>query len=114
MAGLLKEAGIAADKIILEDKSTDTLSSVRNCARLLRSLAVTGQVIVCSDVYHIPRCRWLFYLYGISSRAGQVVSGRSQNSLWRWTYYYLREIVAFPWDTLLVIISLSPGGKTPP
>src|SRR6202000_3163567 len=70
MAELLGQAGVAQGNILIEDASTDTLSSVRNCARLLRSLPGFGDLIICSDAYHVPRCRWLFHLYGFSSRAG--------------------------------------------
>ena len=105
MADLLLQAGVAEANILLDDTSTDTMSSVRNCARILRALPDFGEVLICSDVYHIPRCRWLFHLYGIQSRAGQVESGRDANTALRWTYYCLREVVALPWDTLLVLMS---------
>ena len=105
MADLLRQAGILKENILIEEASDDTLSSVRNCVRLLRALPSFGDVVICSDSYHIPRCRWLFCLYGISSRAGQVQSGRSQNRILRWMYYYLRDGVGLAWDTLLVMMS---------
>ena len=105
MADLLLQAGVAEASILLDEVSTDTLSSVRNCTRMLRALPAFGDVVICSDVYHIPRCRWLFYLYGIRSRAGQVESGGPANTTLRWMYYHLREVFALPWDTLLVLLS---------
>lgn len=105
MAGLLRDEGISPDRILLDDKSKDTLESVRNCAKILRALPGWGEVIVCSDIYHIPRCRWLFKLVGIATRPGRVASGRSQNKIWRWAYYYLREMAALPWDTLLTFVT---------
>ena len=105
MAELLRQAGIAGQNILLEDQSHDTLSSVRNCVRMLRGLPAFGEVVVCSDTYHIPRCRWLFRLYGVATSAAQVASGRSQNSALRWCYYQIREIAAFPLDTLIVLAS---------
>lgn len=106
MARLLQDAGVQADRILLDEASVDTLESVRNCVAILRALPEFGDVIVCSDVYHIPRCRWLFKLYGISSHSGKVASGRDQNTALRWAYYYLREFAALPWDTFLVLVSL--------
>jgi vancomycin permeability regulator SanA len=106
MAGLLRDAGVPEKNIVLDEASGDTLQSIRNCVRILKSLPSFAEVVVCSDVYHIPRCRWLFKLYGISTHAGQVPSGRSENKALRWWYYYLREIAAVPWDTILVLISL--------
>jgi vancomycin permeability regulator SanA len=105
MADLLLQAGVAASSILLDEASTDTLSSVRNCTRILRALPAFGEVVICTDVYHIPRCRWLFYLYGIRSRPGQVESGRTANTTLRWMYYHVREVFALPWDTLLVLMS---------
>ncbi len=105
MATLLQEAGIAGERILLDEASDDTLSSVRNCVSILRALPSFGDVVICSDVYHIPRCRWLFHLFGVASRSGQVESGRTHNRILRWVYYYVREVVSLAWDTLLVILS---------
>ena len=91
--------------IVLDEASHDTLQSVRNCSRILRSLPGFSEVVVCSDLYHIPRCRWLFKLYGIPALPGAVVSGRAQNKAWRWFYYSLREFPALVWDTLVVVLS---------
>ncbi len=107
MASLLRDAGVPSSQILLDEKSTDTLESVRNCVKILRSLPGFADVIVCSDIYHIPRCRWLFKLLGVSTRPGRVASGRSQNKLSRWAYYYFREIVALPWDTLLACVAIA-------
>ena len=109
MADLLRQAGVAEGNILIEEASDDTLSSARNCVRILRALPGFGDVVICSDAYHTPRCRWLFHLYGISSRAGQVQSGRPQNRILRWMYYYLREAVALAWDTFLVMMSRIGG-----
>ena len=110
MAELLRQAGVAEQNILLEESSNDTLSSVRNCVRILRSLSVFGRVVICSDTYHIPRCRWLFHLYGISTQAGRVESGRSENSALRWFYYHIREAAALLLDTVVVLVSqISPG-----
>ena len=105
MASLLRECNVQEENIILEEASHDTLSSVRNCVKVIEGRDVQSKIIVCSDVYHIPRCRWLFYLYGIRSVGGKVQSGRTQNTLRKWIYYHVREIVAIPWDTILVLAS---------
>jgi len=105
MAALLRQAGVAEESILIEEASDDTLSSVRHCVRMLRGLPRFGDVVICSDAYHIPRCRWLFHLYGVSSRVGHVDSGWLQNRSLRRMYYHLRETAAFAWDTLLVMMS---------
>jgi len=106
MAQLLQEAGIPGERILLDELATDTLQSVQNCVSMIRSLPDYGEVILCTDIYHIPRCRWLFKLYGVSTRSGSVASGRTQNKALRWIYYYLREWVAIPWDTIAAVLSM--------
>lgn len=106
MAQLLQQAGIQSARILLDEAATDTLESVQNCASIIKSLPDHGDVIVCSDIYHIPRCRWLFKLYGVSTRSGTVASGRTQNKALRWTYYYLREWGAIAWDTIAALLSM--------
>ena len=113
-AEVLQESGVPAQSILLEEASHDTLQSVRNCSRILHSMSGFSQVVVCSDVYHIPRCRWLLKLYGIPSLPGEVSSGKAQNKAWRWWYYCLRELPGLVWDTLVVLISgrsSRPGGR---
>ena len=73
-------------------------------SRLLQKSGIPKKNIR-SDVYHTPRCRWLFRLYGVSSLPGVVSSGRAQNTVFRWCYYILREFPALAWDTLIVLLS---------
>jgi uncharacterized SAM-binding protein YcdF (DUF218 family) len=105
MAALLSENGVADHQIILDEHSVNTLASVRNCSEIINSLKGVSTVVVCSDVYHVPRCRWLFYLCGIRTVPGKVVDGRSENKLSRWVYYYAREFAAVPWDTIVLLAS---------
>jgi len=105
MAGLLRQAGIAEGRIVLDEASQDTLSSVRNCTRILRTLPAVRDIVICSDAYHLPRCRWLFYLYGIATRPGQVTGGDFRKRPLCGAYYCLREIAALPVDTLLLLMS---------
>jgi len=108
MSRLLQQAGIQKQNILIEDESHNTLQSVRNCVRILRSLSGPREIVICSDTYHIPRCRWLFRLYGIRTRPGKVRRGRESNTSWRWGYYYLREVAALPWNTLIALMTRSP------
>jgi vancomycin permeability regulator SanA len=112
MLRLLQERGVPASKIILEDVSTDTLASIVNCTRIIRERKF-GRIKISSDIYHIPRCRWLFRLAGIHTEAIPVQSGRSANGIAKWCYYYLREGAAILWDTLLINLPhLHPSSPT--
>ncbi len=102
MKAELEAHGVSASRIETETASSDTLSSIVNCARIIRAHKSVDAIFVCSDRYHIPRCRWLFHLLGIPTRPTPMPSGLRANGLLRWSYYYLREFLAFPVDTLLL------------
>jgi vancomycin permeability regulator SanA len=104
MKAELQARGVPASRIATETASDDTLSSVVNCARIIREHGKPDGVFVCSDRYHIARCRWLFRLVGIPTRSANMPSGRSANGILRWSYYYAREIFAMPVDTLILLV----------
>jgi len=104
MKAELQARGVPAARIETETASNDTLSSTMHCARIIHAHQKPDAVFVCSDRYHIPRCRWLFYLLGVHTRATPTPSGRGPNGFLRWSYYYLRELLAIPVDTALLLV----------
>jgi vancomycin permeability regulator SanA len=102
MKNLLISLGIAEHQILLDEKSKDTFASVINCAGIMKLRNDSSTVYVCTDTYHIPRCRWLFYLIGIRTNAVRTESGLQANGLIKWTYFYIREIFALPYDTIVM------------
>jgi vancomycin permeability regulator SanA len=102
MRELLIQFGVPQQQIQVEDRSSDTVSSIQACAKVILATSTREQVVVCTDTYHVMRCRWLFFLYGIRTKAGQMESGRKSVGLVRWIYYWLREVPAFFVDTALV------------
>lgn len=104
MKAELRAGGVPDERIATEAASNDTLSSIVNCARIIREHGKVEAVFVCSDRYHVPRCRWLFWLLGIPTRPADMPSGRSANGIVRWSYYYVREGLATPVDTLLLLV----------
>lgn len=104
MKRLLLEYGVAESSIVLEETADDTLSSVKACTAILKTMRDVRSVTVCTDVYHLPRSQWLFRLYGVRTRAGKIASGAREAGSARWLYYWLREVAAIVWDTLVVMI----------
>jgi uncharacterized SAM-binding protein YcdF (DUF218 family) len=100
MARLLREAGFAEAAILQERTGTDTLSSVRAVARLLRG---RGPVYACSSAYHLPRCLLLLRLAGIDARPCPPPLVPAATSQWRRWYWRLRETPALPYDALLML-----------
>jgi uncharacterized SAM-binding protein YcdF (DUF218 family) len=110
MKRMLQSRGVTDDRILIDEDSEDTLASVIHCAALIRARDNRNRVFVCTDRYHIPRCRWLFYLMGVTTVAAPVESGRAANGWLRWTYWFVREVPALPWDTLLILL-IGKGGR---
>lgn len=102
MAGLLREGfGVAPERILEEPTGTDTLSSARAVAALLRGHA--GPVLVATSAYHLPRCLVLMHLAGFP--AGAVPPpDMPAASRWRKRWWWrLREVPALPYDALLML-----------
>lgn len=100
MAALLRDRGVPPDRIRPEPTGTNTLSSVRACARLLRGHA--GPVYAASSAYHLPRCVILLRLAGLDARACPPSWGAASSSLRKRWYWRLREVPAVPVDAALL------------
>lgn len=99
MRALLEAAGIAPGRIVMEDQARTTLGSVRLCAPILKRLAAP-RIVICSDDYHLPRCRWLMRLAGF--RTVPLPASTPFLRLWP----RLRELLALPVDTLCWLCGL--------
>ena len=104
MAELLKNAGVDDENIIQESESKDTLQSISFCAQTLKKLPDLSTVVVCSDSFHLPRCRLLLYILGISSVRRPMPGGKKSLGFIRWACYCMREAVAIPVDAVLLLI----------
>lgn len=93
---------LAAERLIADEESADTLQSVVVAARWTQALGAS-RVIVCSDGYHVPRIRMMLGLLGVPSAAGPRSPGRGGASLPHWTRMVLREGLAFPYDLAIVL-----------
>jgi uncharacterized SAM-binding protein YcdF (DUF218 family) len=103
MAGMLRERGVPADRILLEETATSTMSSVLAVARLLSGRAPAVAVYAASNAYHLPRCLVLMLLAGLPAWACPPPPGPAARGWRRRWYWRLREAVALPVDALLMI-----------
>jgi uncharacterized SAM-binding protein YcdF (DUF218 family) len=101
MAALLRDLGVAAGQIVLEETATDTLSSVRAVRRLLGGRRA---VYAATSAYHLPRCVALLRLAGVPARACPPPRVRAARSFRRRWFWRLREGAALPYDAALVLI----------
>ena len=104
MAELLIAGGVLADRIWREETGTDTLSSARACARLLRDRGFMGEVRACSSAYHLPRCLALLRIAGLEVRACQPPPTLRH----RW-YWWPREAAALPYDAAIALTLRAVG-----
>lgn len=103
MADLLRRLGVRAERIVLEETGTDTLSSVRAIRRLRLSLGLRGRVYAATSFYHLPRCVLLLRMAGVPARPSTPPHfPASRKVLLRW-YWRLREIPACAYDAALML-----------
>ena len=102
MAERLAGMGLAADRLVLDEQSLDTLQTVVAAARYVRAHDLPG-VIVCTDSYHTPRTRLCFAALGVPSVDGSVLAGPRQMGWGAWWRMRLREIPAIPYDGVLAL-----------
>jgi uncharacterized SAM-binding protein YcdF (DUF218 family) len=103
MRDLLVSAGIDGARIILEDRSSSTVGSAVNCTRIIRHRYAGARVLVCTDLYHHARTRWLFRLAGVAVETPHMPGGFSAIYFRRWLYYIVREVFAIPVDTVWLV-----------
>jgi len=103
MARLLRENGIGAERVVEERASATTLQSVGNCVSMISAWPDVANVVLCSDSYHLPRCRWLFRIRGLPTRAWPADSSAQTNHWLKWLWFHLREMPAIAIDTLLSV-----------
>lgn len=116
MRQTLLEHGVAADAILRDPLSRDTLEQARRAAAILDRLGQVGRVLVCTSRWHQPRCRVLLRMLGVHGEAITTPADFSEGGWRRWTYYALREVAATLWDAglLAVLVSLGRGRLTGP
>ncbi len=95
MAGLLESFGVPPAQIVLDEASTDTLSSALAMARLLK--AESGPVRCATSGYHMPRCLMLLRMTGVRATA----CNPPPRPHYAW-YWRLREAAALPYDAVMM------------
>jgi uncharacterized SAM-binding protein YcdF (DUF218 family) len=101
MQSLLVTLGVPPARIMPEDTGTDTLSSVRAVARLLRTRGHRGTVYAASSGYHLPRCVLLLRLAGLPARPSP--PPQASNAALARLYWGIREVPAILYDALLLV-----------
>jgi uncharacterized SAM-binding protein YcdF (DUF218 family) len=109
---LLTTAGVDADEILVEDQAEDTLQSVILCHRILRRRSDVDLIIPCSSPYHNLRCALLFRMLGYKVQIHPMPKDRPHLPLWKWFFYVLKEAIALPYDTAMLLFRLISRRET--
>jgi uncharacterized SAM-binding protein YcdF (DUF218 family) len=106
----LRAAGVAPQRLILDELSRDTL---QNAAAAAAEAARGGHpyVVACSDGYHLPRIRMLLRLMGVASRPGPLSRGPAGPPLAHGVGMGLRESLAIPHN--LAVLMARRAGRAP-
>jgi uncharacterized SAM-binding protein YcdF (DUF218 family) len=104
MRKLLIEAGVNSEFILTETKAKHTIQNIINSAQIIKSYPAVGKAIVCSDSYHILRCRLLLYLLGISTIYRPMPGGRKTAGWMRWVRFCIREAAAIPMNVVMLLV----------
>jgi len=99
MRALALAAGIAPERIFVEETSRNTIGNARLCRPIVAAQG-WGRVLVVTDPCHLPRALYIFRSFGLCvSGAVAPPSGRSN---WEWGLGWGREMLALPWTAIRV------------
>ena len=81
--------GVAEERILLEDKSSNTEENIRFCAKIIKEQELENEIVVVTDTFHQYRA------YEYSKRNNLVSYSYACNTKWYFACsYYSREVLA--------------------
>ncbi len=89
----LVEMGIDKERLIIEDKSTNTESNIKNSYKLIEENNLSKDIAIATDGYHQLRARIIAKKQGVDGHIGAVNSDSPLSVL---PTYYVREWFALP------------------
>jgi uncharacterized SAM-binding protein YcdF (DUF218 family) len=106
MAASLRDAGVARERLIVEDQARTTWESTGRIARLIADRGDARAVVLVTSGYHAPRCRLFLRLAGIAVvTAITPPDERRRMGAQAWMVAVAREFAAMPWNVLRVLWS---------
>lgn len=93
MRALALEAGVAPERVLVEDQSTRTVENAAYTARLMEGRGLKRALIV-SDPCHLPRALLSFRWFGVEAEGSGAPGFWSEGPWWNRALIALREIAA--------------------
>jgi DUF218 domain len=103
MQGLLRAGGVPLSSIEPVPLGKNTIRSLRACWPVLcaaRALPEPAQIHVCTDAYHMLRCRSILWLWGLETRALCCPRQRTRRLL---AYMFVRDRLGLIKDVCLAL-----------
>ncbi len=97
MRDMAEAAGIAPERILVEDRSVNTIGNARLTRPLIEARGWT-RLLVVTDACHIPRALYVFHRFGMAVRPVAVMPPEWPGR--EWWGAWLREAAAMPWTIL--------------
>ncbi len=94
MRNYLVERGIAPERIILEDKSTDTIENIKNALKIIESKGGYGGLAVLTTNFHLPRAKYLCQRLGVDMDRAYFYSAPNGDPLMLYTIF-VREYMSY-------------------
>ena len=110
MRDIAIQEGVAESAIIVEDRGENTLASGFACRTIMRSHGWRRALIVTDD-FHVARTRLIFRWLGIQAEATAAPGARHDFGTVRWACYWLRELAAWPWTLLRLVVRSGRADK---
>jgi len=92
MRDLAVEAGLDADRIVIEDQARNTFENAVYTGRIMRERG-WGRVVVVTDAFHMRRALYVFRTLGLAAEPAPVVRSAEDAAL-AWYGGYAREALA--------------------
>ncbi len=103
MRDLALASGVPKEKIILEQNGTTTFTNAKHCVGIMRNHNWLHAIVV-SDSYHLFRATFVFRYFGVNVIGSAAKGGKQENTSFKWLCYHFREIIAFAWYIILIIL----------
>lgn len=99
MRDLALAAGIEAGRVVVEDRSRNTIGNALHC-RPLAAERGWRRLLVVTDACHMARSLYIFHRLGLKVRPAPAWPGGVPGA--EWYAAWLREVLALPWTMIRV------------
>lgn len=106
MRGLALDAGLAPERVHVEERSVNTITNARFTAPILDAQD-WRRVLVVTDSYHLPRALYIFRRHGLAATGS---GARPDHPTREWALAHIREVFAMMKTVYQIEVKRTGGG----